>query len=117
MILNSSVIHQDNTNDKLARKLLKYAKYRAKKYSLDFDLVLADITIPDKCPILGIQLVENPVHSNSNSPSIDRIDSSKGYLKGNIQVISHKANTMKSNASLEELTLFALWVLGRSPID
>lgn len=44
-------------------------------------------------------------------PSIDRIDSTKGYTKDNIQVISSKANTMKSNASVEELRMFAYWVL------
>jgi UDP-N-acetylenolpyruvoylglucosamine reductase len=45
-----------------------------------------------------------------NAPSLDRIDSARGYVPGNVQVVSHKANTMKSNASTEELIAFSEWV-------
>lgn len=33
------------------------------------------------------------------------IDSSKGYIKGNVWVVSKRANTIKNNATLEELEL------------
>ncbi len=39
------------------------------------------------------------------SPSLDRIDSTKGYTKGNIWVISNRANTLKNDATLSELKL------------
>lgn len=94
-------------------ELLKQAKYRAKKNNLDFEIELEDIVIPKICPILNIPLFSSKGHSGPNSPSIDRIDSSKGYIKGNVQVISHKANTIKSNATLQELLDFAIWVMSK----
>lgn len=88
------------------------AKNRARLQGLDFELEPSDISIPELCPYLGIPLVlELGKGHTQNSPSLDRVDNSKGYVKGNIQVISRRANTMKSNASKEELLRFAKAVL------
>ena len=46
-----------------------------------------------------------------NSPALDRIDNTKGYIRGNVWVISHRANQMKVDANIEELKLFAEWVM------
>lgn len=46
-----------------------------------------------------------------NSPSLDKIVPSKGYVVGNIQVISYKANRLKGDCSLEDLLNFADWVI------
>ena len=88
-------------------------KRRALQKDVPFDLDLGDILFPKTCPILGIELSRNEDYQGpaKNSPSIDRIDPSKGYVKGNIQIISHLANAMKQNATPEELRMFAKWVL------
>lgn len=86
------------------KRLYNAAKYRSSKNGLEFNISLSDIKIPDVCPVLGIPLVQGNEEFN-NSPSLDRIDSTKGYIVGNIQVISQRANTIKRDATLEELKL------------
>jgi hypothetical protein len=76
--------------------------------------------IPIVCPILGIPIIKevtNKLGPKTTSPSIDRIDNSKGYIKGNVQVISNKANVMKGNSTPEERLKFALWVLATDGKD
>lgn len=84
--------------------LLQTAKGRAKKKGWDFDLTVEDITIPEVCPVLGIPLFVRlgGKGKNDNNPSLDRIDSTKGYVKGNVQVISWRANNLKSDGTLDE---------------
>jgi hypothetical protein len=88
-----------------ASPILCALRRRAKQLGIAFNLTTDDIVIPETCPILGIKLEVGNGHSMRNSPSIDRIDPTKGYVRGNIQFISHKANTMKSDATLEELRM------------
>lgn len=78
------------------KRMLGSAKSRANKKGREFSIELSDITVPTTCPVLGTPMV---------SPSLDRIDSSKGYVKGNVRVISKRANMLKNNATIEELTL------------
>lgn len=93
-------------------KMHQRAKRRAKERGLDFDIEIDDLIIPDVCPVLGIELRQNSGRSGAykNSYSLDRIDNSKGYVKGNIQVISQLANAMKGAASITELQQFADWI-------
>lgn len=82
--------------------LLKSAKRRAERDKKEFKLTVDDIKIPEFCPVLKIKLTE--VRSRSDAaPSIDRIDNSKGYTKDNIAVISTKANSYKSDMTLEQI--------------
>jgi hypothetical protein len=80
------------------------AKHRASKKSLSFTISPSDILIPNKCPLLGIRLNLKPSNKRTwNSPSLDRLDSTKGYDRDNILVVSWRANDLKADATLEEL--------------
>jgi len=81
------------------------AKQRAAKRGLEFNIEESDIELPSICPLLGVHMWKNPEEPCANSYSLDRIDSSKGYIKGNVWVISRRANAIKNDATLEELEL------------
>lgn len=84
--------------------LLSQAKFRAKKAGLPFDLLIEDIKIPNVCPILGIKIQKNPKGNSPwpHSPSVDRLIPKLGYVKSNIRIISHRANTLKSDGTAAE---------------
>lgn len=82
---------------------LKRLKAIAKRKGLEFNLTEEDLDIPEVCPILEIPLVQSSLGWSPNNPSVDRKDNSKGYIKGNVGIISFKANSIKSDLSLQQL--------------
>jgi len=92
-------------------RMLSQCKKRATQKAIAFNLTREDLIIPKYCPILQVELKTGNRVSYGCSPSIDRIDNSRGYERDNIQIISMKANTMKSNATPEQLMMFAEWVI------
>ena len=84
--------------------MLSSARSRARSKNLDFNIDASDIELPEVCPLLDIPLSIN-ASNKEFSYSLDRIDSSKGYIRGNVWVISDRANRLKNNASLEELDM------------
>lgn len=88
-------------------RMLMAAKQRAKNQGLEFNLTIDDIAVPDKCPLLEVPFVAGEKGNYEYTPSLDRIDPTKGYIKGNVWVITKRANTMKNNATREELLKFA----------
>lgn len=97
---------------------LRYILYRtkgnAKKRGIDFSLKISDLpAIPEFCPIfpwIRLEYQVDTVGKSKGAPgqsygalSLDRIDNSKGYIPGNIQFISWRANWLKSNAETREL--------------
>jgi hypothetical protein len=80
------------------------AKASAKKRGLQFNLEPFDICIPEFCPVLGIRIERNTKQGPSDcSPSLDRVFPERGYVKGNIRIISQRANRIKNDATAEEL--------------
>ena len=104
-------------NSNREKYLWTNAKRRAEAKGLDFDIEISDIIIPDFCPVLGGALKGSSgeyTREDYNpyklaAPSLDRIDSSKGYVKENVVVISTRANALKSDATLEELKMLVSW--------
>ena len=98
-------------------KMHQRAKMRSRDRGLEFTIVVDDIVIPDLCPVFGFPINMNSGRSGAyaNSPSLDRVDNSKGYTKDNIQVISQQANAMKHCANNVELHRFANWILSEVP--
>ena len=102
----------DRSLEDFKRQILYTLKDRSRKRGLEFNLTVEDLDIPKFCPVLGYGLkLGTRRGGNDCSPSVDRIDSSKGYVRGNIQILSNLANAMKRNATPEQLRQFAQWVL------
>jgi hypothetical protein len=83
--------------------------------------VLNDLELPDVCPALGIKLnydgnpgAKSGWTRTDNSPSVDRIDSNRGYEPDNIQIISWRANRIKNDSTPEELKLLAKFMEGKT---
>jgi hypothetical protein len=105
--------YQKNKEDVIVKRKTNYrknpeksmligAKCRAKKNGLEFNLVESDIIIPKYCPVFPeIELVKNIGKPSYNSATLDRIDNNKGYVVGNIKVISSQANMLKRNGNVE----------------
>jgi hypothetical protein len=89
--------------------LLRSCKGRAKSAGIEFDLQISDILLPEYCPVLGIPLRFNlgNKRASDNSPTVDRIDNSKGYLWNNIIVVSWRANRIKNDSTVKELRAIA----------
>jgi hypothetical protein len=78
------------------------ARTRARQKNIEFTINKEDIIIPNICPILNIILTKGNGYL-PNAMSLDRIDNNKGYIIGNVRVISRKANLMKSSLTLDIL--------------
>ena len=94
------------------KRMLSGAKQRAKDKGLMFDLHYEDVQIPNICPILRIPLIPSVDGShNDNSPSLDRRIPYLGYTRGNVKVISMKANRIKTDANSNEIAAVLDYVL------
>jgi hypothetical protein len=93
--------------DDAIKVMLMNSRQRAKRDGLEHTLTREDIVIPDRCPVLSIELKRQGRKKWVSTPSIDRIDNNKGYIPGNIVVVSIRANVLKRDATTEELRMIA----------
>ena len=94
--------------EKRQTRLIHLARSRAKQLGLEFNITREDVPIPEFCPVLGIPLLfDQPRGFCDNSPTLDRIDNTKGYVIENIVIVSWRANRIKCDATIEELKLLA----------
>jgi hypothetical protein len=94
----------------------KRQKFRVKKANSinsgkEWTLEFGDLVWPTHCPILGIELDYFSEKRSDQSVSFDRIDSTKGYVKGNVQIISFRANRIKNDSTVEELHKIASYMM------
>ncbi len=96
-----------------AKRAFSTAKRRAKAKNREFLLQSYEDLIaklPEKCPVFGIDFNFLGTYGDDTVPAVDRIDSSKGYTIDNIQIISMKANSIKSRYQYEDIQKVADWL-------
>jgi hypothetical protein len=116
-VLNYSRAYQKNKRKNFEYRLqmlLNASKQRAKLKDREHSITLDDIKelypVDGKCPVFGFDLEFNTAGFRETSPSIDRIDSDRGYTKDNIQIISWKANRLKAYATVEDLEILVAFL-------
>lgn len=112
----SEKMRQENPIKHSSQHMRNSASGRAKRIGLEFNIDTDYIIsiCPTYCPVFGYKLRYGSRKRGRDSPSLDRIIPENGYVKGNVQVVSFLANTMKNEASFEEMYLFAEWVQKRT---
>lgn len=94
-----------------ARYLYTQLRSRAKKAGIEFSIELSDLIFPTHCPVFGVALDYSRKGKRvNNSPSVDRIDNTQGYIKGNTQIISWRANRIKADSTVEELEKLLIYM-------
>lgn len=99
---------------KLGRNLATI-KHLCDKDGTPFDVKVEDLApYPLTCPVLGIPInwMNEGKGAPNDSPSLDRMVPELGYVRGNVRIISQKANRLKSNATKEDLERILAYMKG-----
>ena len=91
--------------DDLTRRMsdsFRRKRQNAKESKWGWELTIHDIEWATVCPVLGIELDWFAEAKADNSPSYDRVDSTKGYIPGNVRIISFRANRIKNDGTIDE---------------
>jgi hypothetical protein len=104
---------EKNPKRQWAGTAFKSARTRAKTKGLPFNLTIDYLLgiVTDQCPVFNTQFkFSGNKFARDESPSLDRIDPAKGYVQGNVVVISNKANNIKSAYQSKDLYKVAQWL-------
>ena len=101
-------------NKDISKRILQNINHRARTRGIDFNLTVDDISVPELCPYLKVPFIQGTKGNYQYTYSIDRIDNSKGYVPNNVEIVTMKANSMKNNATNEELIAFSLEIIKRN---
>ena len=110
--LSHGLLVSDSLKDKARIALFYNASANSKKKKLPIDIdpeYMKSLEFPDICPVLGIPILYDAEARSENSPSLDKFDPKLGYVKGNVQIISWKANRLKSDGSPQDWMKIAEW--------
>jgi hypothetical protein len=99
-------------NKQVAQFLARNSRKRAKRLGIPHSISWEDIEIPSHCPITGQELVRNLGQQQDNSYTLDRVDASKGYVPGNVKVLSLRANRAKSDLTIDQLEKLIKYMKG-----
>lgn len=111
--LKEKLASSESTIRQPVKHRLAVLKSRCKRYGIPFSIREADFhPFPTHCPILGIELTYLSTSRGAleSTASFDKIIPSLGYVKGNVAIISMRANRLKNDASLEELEALVVWL-------
>lgn len=100
---------EDRTKRAFLLSILRSAKVRSKAMGVAFNLTIDDLVLPEKCPVFGTEMYWSDKITD-DTPSLDRLVPSMGYVKGNVTFMSYKANRMKNNGTLQELEMLVTWL-------
>lgn len=112
-ILNAK--KRNNRNDDPIKYIVQNIKSRSKTLNIPFNITEEYVKKlwTGVCPIFNINIELNREKGKEYSAELDRFNPNKGYVKGNVEWISRRANRIKSNSSLKELEKIVNWMKGK----
>jgi hypothetical protein len=111
--------HRYRAKDPL-HAMLMHKRQQARREGMPFSLTVADFPagIPHACPVLGIALDPFGGVGAHNVPSFDRVLPGRGYVSGNVRIISLRANILKRDCvNPAELEAVARYIRETIPHD
>ena len=101
----------------IKKVIFNKAKRRSKQKNIEFNLTLAElITLKNNtCPILGHEILYKSGVDYRRSASLDRIDPNKGYITGNVKILSYEGNSLKNRNNYHSAVKMLEYIITNSP--